>query len=444
MKKQWVIFSVAMVAAGIRPAPGQTPQSPPQTPPVASVLTLKDAEALALKNHPQVLSAQYQELASNQAVREQLSAYYPTVYGSVTGSVADRGTRIGAGFLTDSRLFDRFGQGITVDQLITDSGRTPNLVASSRLEASAAQQNLQATRYDVLLAVNQAFFEAQRAQALQKVAQQTVDERQVVVNQVTALVNNKLKSNLDLSFSQVNLAQARLLLITTQNNISKAFAQLARALGSDAEQTYTLQEEPLPAPPPPAADPLVTEAMADRPELIALGFNRDAAYKFQKAERDLSLPTVEGMGVAGYIPDIAQLTVPHVIPDHYEAAGININIPIFNGHLFAARRTAAMMKARAADQDLRNEQERVALDVRGAWADATTAYQQISVADQLVNQAQLSLALAQGRYNLGLSSIVELSQAQLNQTEAEIQDVNAKYDYQNQNAALQYQVGLLH
>ena len=407
-------------------------------------MTLKDAEALALKNHPQVQSAQYEALASNQSVREQLAAYYPTVFGSVTGSVADRESRIGAGSLTDSRLFNRFGQGITVDQLITDSGRTSNLVASSRLQAQAAQQNVQATRYDVLLGVNQAFFETLRAQALLKVAQQTVAERQVVSDQVTALVNNKLKSNLDLSFAEVNLAQAKLLLITTQNNITKAFAQLARSLGSDgAQQTYTLQDEPVPPAPPGSADLLLAQALNDRPELIGMRFNQEAAYKFQKAERDLSFPTVEGVGVAGYIPDIAQLTLPRVVPDHYEGAAINVNIPIFNGHLFAARRTAAMMKAHVADQDLRNEQELITRDVRDAWADATTAYQQIGVADQMVNQAKLALALAQGRYNLGLSSIVELNQAQLNETEAGIQDVNAKYDYQIQNAALQYQEGTL-
>jgi outer membrane protein len=102
-----------------------------------------------------------------------------------------------------------------------------------------------------------------------------------------------------------------------------------------------------------------------------------------------------------------------------------------------------MLKARAADEEVRNIQQRIARDVRAAWADGTTAYQQIGVADQLLNQSKLALALAQGRYNLGLSSIVELSQAQLSETEAEIQDVNAKYDYRDQNAALQYQVGLL-
>jgi outer membrane protein len=446
MKNSWNVIAAAVTLTAVQVlGAGPSPQAP-QTQPTATgpSLTLKDAEALALKNHPQLQSAQYQALASNQAVREQLSAYYPTVFGSVTGSVADRETRIGAGSLTDSRLFNRFGQGITVDQLITDSGRTSNLVASSRLQAQAADQNVQATRYDVLLAVNQAFFETLRAQALLKVAQQTVAERQVVTDQVTAFVNNKLKSNLDLSFAEVNLAQARLLLITTQNNITKAFAQLTRALGSGAQQTFALQEEPLPEPPPPLADPLVAEATAGRPELIGMRFNQEAAYKFQKAERDLSFPTVEGVGVAGFIPYIAQLTLPHVIPDHYEAAAINVNIPIFNGHLFAARRTEALMKARIADQDLRNEQESISRDVRDAWADSTTAYQQITVSDQLVNQARLALALAQGRYNLGLSSIVELNQAQLGETEAEIQDVNTKYDYQIQNAALQYQVGLLH
>jgi outer membrane protein len=435
MKKNSIVLAVMIFIGTVASARAQTVQPSNQ----GQALTLQQAEALALKNHPQIQSAQFTALASAQAVREETSAYYPTLFGSVTGSVAEQDSRLGAGFLTDSRLFNRFGQGITVDQLITDSGRTPNLVASSKLQARAAQENVQATRYDVLLSVNLAFFGVLRAQALETVAQKTVAERQVVADQVTALVNNKLKSNLDLSFAQVNLAQAKLLLITTQNNVNKALAQLTRALGSQNEQAYTLQDEPLPAAPPSSADPLVAEAMAQRPELAGLDYDREAAYKFQKAERDLALPTVEAMGVAGYIPVIAGVT----IPDHYEAAAININLPIFNGHEFAARRAAAMMKAHAADQDLRNEQEKIAQGVRSAWADSMTAYQQISVADDLLNQAKLALTLAQGRYNLGLSSIVELNQAQLSETEAEIQDVNAKYDYQSQNAALEYQIGSL-
>ena len=82
--------------------------------------------------------------------------------------------RIGAGDLAGSRLFDRVGQGVVVQQLITDSGRTPNLVASARFQAQATAQNLAATRYDVLLDVNRAYFDVLHAQAAVKVAEQTV------------------------------------------------------------------------------------------------------------------------------------------------------------------------------------------------------------------------------------------------------------------------------
>jgi outer membrane protein len=96
-----------------------------------------------------------------------------------------------------------------------------------------------------------------------------------------------------------------------------------------------------------------------------------------------------------------------------------------------------------ADQRLRDQQEGIARDVRVAWAGAITAFQRIDVTAQFLRQAALALELAQGRYNLGLSSIVELTQAQLNLTQAEIENLNAKYDYQEQNSVLQYTIGAL-
>ena len=82
-------------------------------------------------------------------------------------------------------------------------------------------------------------------------------------------------------------------------------------------------------------------------------------------------------------------------------------------------------------------------DVRVAWANAMTAFQRLDVTAQFLRSATLALNLAQGRYNLGLSTIVELTQAQLNVTRAEIEDLSAKYDYQDQSAALQYALGQL-
>ena len=169
-------------------------------------LTLKDAEALALKNHPQVLAAQATVLEYNQLVVEVRSAYFPTLDGELTGSGGNPQARIGAGYLPASRLFDRLGTGLSLSQLITDSGRTPNLVASSRLQARASQQTYEATRYDVLLAVNQAYFNALRAQALVKVAEETVAARQILADQVNEMAKNKLRSEVDVAFADVNLS----------------------------------------------------------------------------------------------------------------------------------------------------------------------------------------------------------------------------------------------
>jgi outer membrane protein len=390
-----------------------------------------------------VLAAQNAASAMSQRIGETKAAYYPVLAGDLTASQGNTGARIGAGFLTDSRLFDRFGDGITLSQLITDSGRTPNLVASSRLEAGAAERTYQASKYDVLVGVDQAYFETLRSQSMVRVAQETVAARQLLVDQVTALFNNKLRSELDVSFVEVNLSQAKLLLLQAEDQVQKAFAQLTRALGSQQATTYLLADQALPPSPPANVEDLVAQAIANRPELASLKMARDAAYRFERAEKDLSYPTASLVGVGGYIPYIDQITLPRVIPNEYEGVAVNVQIPILNGGLFKARRQEAHFRALEADQRLRNEAEAIARDVRSAWAGATVAYQRLDVTAQLLRQAALAHELAQGRYNLGLSSIVELTQAQLNVTTAEIENLSAKYDYESQYAGLQYTLGAL-
>lgn len=417
---------------------GQTPQNrAPQN------LSLKEAEALALKNHPQVRAAEFTAMSSSEIVREVRSAYLPTLAGDVTGAGAERGIRVGAGFFSNPRILSRFSQGLTISQLITDSGRTPNLVQSSKLQAQADQENVQSTRYQVLLNVNQAYYNVLRTQVVVKVAEETVAARQLVVDQVTALAKSKLKSELDVSFASVNLAEAKLLLIGAQNDVEKAFAELSRALGNRTQQQYKLVDEPLPPSPAQNPDELVAHALAQRPELLALRLRRDADFKYLRAERDLSFPTVSLFGAAGFLPEVANPGGAIPLPNHYDAAAVNVQIPVFNGHLFAARRAAASFRAQASDQQLRDAEDRIARDVRSAWADAMTSYQRLDVTAQLLQQATLALELAQGRYNLGLSSIVELSQAQLNLTQAQITNASAKYDYQIQHAVLAYEIGQL-
>ncbi len=410
-----------------------------QTPPP---LTLQQAEALAIRNHPQIQAAQNEVNYANQQIIVNRAAYYPNITGDVTGTQGNDLSRVGAGDLSASRLFDRESQGVVIQQLITDSGRTPNLVASSRFQAQAASQTSTATRYTVLLDVNRAYFGLLRAQAVVKVAEQTVSARQVLDDQITELARNKLRSQVDVAFADVNVSEAKLLLLRAQDSVLGAQAELGRSLGTDQPANYQLSDEPLPPAPPAGLDVLVMQAVDNRPELSALRSTRDAAYKFADAEKDLARPTVSAVAVGGYTPYI-NTPVNAPIPPEYEGVGANISIPVFNGHLFSARHEAAYQRALESDQKLRDEQERISRDVRVAWASARDAYQRIDVTAQFLRQATLAMQLAQGRYDLSLASIVELTQAQLNVTSAEIENLNAKYDYQTQNAALQFTIGLL-
>jgi outer membrane protein len=412
-----------------------------QTPAVR--LKLSDATALALRNHPQIQAAQAESSAEGRRITETKAAYYPTVDGEVTGSGANHLARIGAGFLSDSSLFNRFGDGVEINQLISDFGRTSSLVAQSKLLAASSAKAVEATRYDILLRVNQAYYSALRAQALVKVATETVSARQLSASQIGALAQNKLKSDLDVKFADVILAQANLLMLRSQNAVKSAFAELTRAMGDQRGATYELTDEPLPPSPAPDAETLVVQALQTRPELAGLRLDHEAALKFVAAERDLKRPVASFIGEAGYMPYIDQITLPRVIPGEYAGAAVNLQIPIFNGHLFTARRQEAEDRATAADLRVRDLEESVARDVRTAWASAQSSYQALDVTAQFLREATQALDLAKGRFDLGLSDIVALTQAQLNLTEAEIENLNAKYDYQSLYAALQYSTGAL-
>jgi outer membrane protein len=211
---------------------------------------------------------------------------------------------------------------------------------------------------------------------------------------------------------------------------------MADALGYSDRRTFQLDETENPTGPPMDETAAIQQALRDRPELIGQRLEVSSAQSYVTAERDLWLPTITAVGVAGLTPVHQTELAPR-----YAAGGFNVNIPLFNGHLYGALRGEADAQARAQEQYLRAEQNGVVRDVQRAWLDANSGYQRLGLTNQLLEQASKALELAQARYKLGLSSIIELSQAQLNQTQAEIAQASARYDYQAELAALAFQSG---
>jgi len=284
-----LILFLALGGSTAKPQEKPNPSpSAPGTPGAARSLTVQEAEAIGLKNNPQITIGKLRALVAQQMVRESRSALLPFASLSLTAVDANPGSRMTAGLLNNPILFPRAAAGASVSQLVTDFGRATNLLSSSEYGAKAEDQNAAATRADILLAVDQAFYNSLDTQALVRVAVDTVQARQALADKVQALTDAKLKSDLDLSFAKVELARAKLLLLEARNNYQASLATLSAILGYPNEQNFQLMEETSAlTPPAPEVESLIQQALQQRPEIRALQFEVESAQKFGSAEHDL-------------------------------------------------------------------------------------------------------------------------------------------------------------
>ena len=447
MKRFLLLLFAVQVARGATsdsPAPVVS-QTPPSTeirlrPLEANGLrfSLKQAEDYALANHPQIAAARFSADAVRQEIREARSEFFPQVYAESDSVYAPEGARLAAlNGLNNPTVFSRQSDGVTVSQLITDFGHTYDLTESAHFRADAATDRINVARAVVVLTVDRSYLGLLKAEALLRVADETVKARQLAFNQVSVLVKNQLKSSLDGDFAQVNLSEAQLLLIQTQSGVSEAEAILSTALGFADSQRFILTDEPLDINLPASPEALIHQALNQRPELASLRNETEAARRFAQAQVSAQYPKISAMGAAGISP-IGNHTD---IKSNYYAAGVNVEVPLFNGGNLDAKAQEAKLLTQATAQNLVDAQNTISRDVRVAWLDANTAKERLGVTAQLVATARDSQTLAQARYKLGTSSIVELIQAQLNFTQALIQDTSARYDYQSGQALLDFTIG---
>ena len=403
-------------------------------------LTLREAHETALHNHPQISVAELRALAARQVTRQIKSAFFPNLSANVVAvGTAEDNTRLAAvGGLNNPSIFERNAEGLILSQMITDFGRTANLSKSARSHAEAEENNAMATREQILLQVDAAFYGALEAQVVTRVAEQTVATRKLLFDQVTALASNKLRSELDASFARVNLEEGRLLLSKAQNDLQASFTRLSTLMGLQGPKSYLLIEEPLPPAPSTNASQYVEQALQSRPDLLRFRRERDAAREFAHAENALSYPTISAVGSAGVVP----IHGPQ-LPDSYAAGGLVLNLPIFTGGLFSARQREAALRAHAAEESLRDAENSVIRDVHLAWLNAQNAFERLAITRQLLENAGRSFDLAQARYKNGISSIVELNQAELSLISAQISLATTQYEYLIQRSALNFQIGTL-
>jgi outer membrane protein len=402
-------------------------------------LTLEEACRAALQNHPQVLSAEFTTKAAEENIDDVRSAYLPQITGDAVRTFDDRGTVIAAsGGLTSSSVIERGSVGLGLSQLITDFGRTNNLIASSRLELESQKDRTAFVRETVLLNVISAYYDLLRSQSLLQVAEDALKTRSTLFDQVSELRKAKMKSDLDVSIGESAVADANLLLLKARSAVDDAQATLSEAMGLSEPKYFSLVDHVNIVPPSDSIGILISSALEQNPEIAQLKAESGALKKNVAAARDAKYPTVSAIGLAGGSPyRVDDQSIAH----HYEAGGLLVSIPFFTGGRITAEEKEAEYKALAAEQDLKVKMNELQRDVRIAFDNVQTAYKNIEVTKQLLKSTHESLQLTQARYQLGRSSIVDLNEAQLADTQAAITEANADYEYLIQRAVLDYRVG---
>ena len=421
----------------------------PASPSIAQqqTLSLKEARQIALANRPLVRAADLSVEGARQNTIQAKSARYPQLSASITAADAYReqttqdgkevtlDTRIAAGGLNNPTVLRRESNGLFLSQLITDFGRTSNLVESAKLSETAQQHQANATRAQVILETSDAYFAALEAQSVLQVAAKTVDARSLLLDRISVMARNKIRSELDVRFAQVNLGEARLLLSRAENAVDAAFARLSTSLGYHDARRFTLADESEPAPLG-DIDALLDQAVAARPDLAGLRADREAARKTAEAARALSYPTISLYAAAGVTP-----YGDDRLSRNYGAIGLNLSVPLLDGGKISALQQQAQFRSLAVSENVAEAQNNVLRAVRVAWLNARSGFDNIAITESLRDAASQALVLADARYKLGITSIVELNQAQLSAIDAEIAYSRAKYQYLTARAVLDFQAG---
>jgi outer membrane protein TolC len=413
----------------------QAPPPPPPAPPArltpGQVLTLPAAVALALDLQPAIRQARSDRVAADARVPQARSAYFPTLDWVTSAS---RGS-------TFSQTLNRAVRGnqistaLQANLLLFDFGKTGALVREAEAGVRQAEGEAERVREVTVFNVKQAYYQLLQARRLVGVADAQVARAELNLRSARGFFDVGTKPKSDVTRAEVEVANARVNQIRARNLVQFNQVALANTIGLDATTQFDIEDilnfEPTPLDP----QALRAEALANRPELAQAKARVDAALAQLSGARARFFPTLTANGAYGYnTPDDPPLH------EQWEIGG-QLSWNLFEGFFTVARidETRALVESARANYDALELQVR--LDVEQAYIAVIEAGERFIANEKAVESAQENLRLAQGRYDAGVGTILDLTDAQFALTNAEADQVRALTDHKVFLATLDRVVG---
>jgi outer membrane protein len=408
---------LALAAPALAQGPGPSP---------GQVLTLDEAVGLARQNQPQLRQARAGTEAAAARANEARSPLLPQVSGAVSYARSSQNGRVG--FSPSAESLSAAG---TASQLLWDFGQTPNRYRAARAGADAQREAEQATGLQVVLGVRTAYFTARAAKDLVAVARENLANQEAHLGQIQGFVEVGTRPEIDLAQARTDRANARVQLINAENGYEVAKAQLNLAMGVEGPTGYDVADETLP----PVegedggTDALLAEALRARPDVASLAS--------QLRSQQATLWSVQG----GYLPSLGVstgVTDTGTLGTTYWNwnATLTLSWDVFSGGLTRAQEEEARANLAGLDAQAALLRQQVRLEVEQARLAVRAAGAALAAAEEALVNARERLRLAEGRYQTGAGSVIELGDAQVAVTSAGAQRVQAQYALSSARAQL--------
>jgi outer membrane protein TolC len=320
-------------------------------------------------------------------------------------------------------------------------GKREANVQSARENLDAGQQDYQTTRQDTVLAIKTAYYLYLATQALVNVRKDTVRSRELLVRQARGFFEVGTRAKIDVARAEANLYTAQADLIATENAVKVAWVTLRNAMGSPR-----LPEQPV------AEDSPEVEfsmnlagarnvAFEKRTELKSFEALRRSADQLIANARRSHLPDLNFDAAYGrrHVSDDKPFNTFPLQPTW--TVGLSFNIPIFDGFRTTNRVEETLHNYYRVRADEEDRRQLIALEVEQSYLRVVETQERIKATESAAKAAKENLDLAQGRYQVGVGSIIEVTDAETLYTDAQTTYVRTVYEYKIADAQLARSMG---
>lgn len=395
-------------------------------------LTLNRAIDLALKNQPSINAGNAAVRASEARIQQARSSYYPQLAasGGYTRSYVSNSSS-GSG---SSGAADHYSSTVAFNQNVYDFGRTSSQVAIQKFNTQSAHSDLQSTTDQVVFNVKQAYYNLLETERAKVVAKEAVAQFQRHLDQARGFFEVGTKPKFDVTKAEVDLSTARLNLIRAENQVSLARVTLNNTMGLPDAPAYTLQDTLSFVKYELSYQEAVKKAALQRADLQSLRYRGSASRESVNLAKKGYWPTVSGS--AGYTFTGAGFPL-----DRGWNYGLSLNVPLFSGFLTKYQVAEAQANADTIRSNELTLRQDIFLQVQQGYIALRDAAESIQTTELAVRQAKENLELATGRYEAGVGSPIEVTDAVVAYSNAQLAYSQALYNYKIAQATIELAIG---